>query len=154
MGYVQEGQILGAQLGWPRDWLGGSKPRLSFLIDLRSRPACAMFIVQDGRKTTTQLFWLQRVKVLFGRREFRFVCPTTGVRARALPYADGQLTPAPDRERLITKSDDPGRIQPTREVEVSTFLSVAQNVFDNPTRFTPDEADLVCKLLRQAASES
>jgi hypothetical protein len=82
MGYVQEGRALGAQLGWPRDWLGGSKRRLSFLIDLRSRAACAVFIVQDGRKTTTQLFWLQRVKVLFGRREFRFVCPTTGVRAR------------------------------------------------------------------------
>lgn len=127
MGYVQKGRVLGAQLGWPRQWLGGSKRRLFFLVDLRQPPGCAMFVLEDRTRTRAQLFWLREVKVLFGRREFRFVCPTDGVLARTLAYSRGQFKPAPG-EPPIAAPDNLSTPEPAREVDLSGLPALVQEI--------------------------
>jgi hypothetical protein len=93
LGYVKEGKILGDQLGWPEAWLPEPDRRLFFLVDARtSRRACAVFFVQEPDRITEQLFWLTRVKGLFGRQEDRFVCPHTGTLSSRLIYENGQFT--------------------------------------------------------------
>ena len=124
---MQKGRLLGAQLGWPRQWLGGSKRRLFFLVDLRQPPGCAMFVLEDRTRTRAQLFWLREVKVLFGRREFRFVCPTDGVLARTLAYSRGQFKPAPG-EPPIAAPDNLSTPEPAREVDLSGLPALVQEI--------------------------
>ena len=143
MGFVQEGRLHGAQLGWPREWLGGSERRLFVLVDLRQAPGCAMFVLEDGTRTRAQLFWLREVKVLFGRRELRFVCPTEGVLARTLAYSRGQLKPVPDQVPPVTAPDDPSTPEPARELDLRRLPTLVQEIIAHPERFTPAEIELV-----------
>jgi hypothetical protein len=98
LGYVKEGQVLGDQLGWPEDWLPEPERRLFFLIDAREpERACALFVLQDGDRVEHQFFWLARIKGLFGRQEYRFVCPPDGVLSRKLLYQEGRFVcPGPE----------------------------------------------------------
>jgi hypothetical protein len=105
MGYLKPGEIVGAQLGWPRAFIGSAKRRLFFLADLRTQRGCVVFVIQDPGNTETQLFWLRQAAGAFGRREARFACPFTGRSSAALADADGQFVlgaPPPTRKRFET----------------------------------------------------
>ena len=147
MGFVQKGRLHGAQLGWPREWLGGSKRRLFFLVDLRQAPGCAMFVLEDGTRTRAQLFWLREVKVLFGRRELRFVCSTEGVLARTLAYSRGQLKPPPGEPPIAAAPDKPSTPEPPRELDLSDVSALVQEIIAHPETFTPAEIELVRKVV-------
>lgn len=108
LGYVKAGQLLGDQLGWPEDWLPEPERRLFFLIDARENErACAIFVLQDGEQIEHQFFWLTRVKGLFGRQEYRFICPPGGVLSRKLLYKEGRFVWPTSPGKNEVKTSDP-----------------------------------------------
>ena len=92
LGFVQPGNMLGDQLGWPEAWLPEPGRRLFFLIDLRDRRRpCAVFLICDPGRQVHQWFDLKRIKGRFGRHEYRFICPHTARQSTAISYSEGQF---------------------------------------------------------------
>lgn len=96
--YTHHGSLRGARIGWTREKTARPHGDLYFAIDLTDRRSpCAMMILTDdfGKKISTQLFWLQRLRGVAGRYQFRFICPKTDYLSRVLLYKDRQFsTPA------------------------------------------------------------
>jgi hypothetical protein len=117
LGYVKEGQRLGDQLGWPEDWLPQPGRRLFFLVDAREHERmCALFILEDGDRIEHQFFWLTRVEGVFGRQEYRFVCPPDHALSRTLLYEAGRFV-CPRRPEPVEPSE------PSKLRRCSTLMS-------------------------------
>jgi hypothetical protein len=82
LGFVKSGQMLGDQLGWSEAW-----------IHEPARPSTSMCGICGSRSRTAGLstVCLETIKGLFGRQEYRFVCPNTGRQSTAVSYSNGQF---------------------------------------------------------------
>ena len=103
LNYLQEGQIRGSTLGWPKAWVPEPDRQIHFLIDLRDpKRSKALIIYVDPAGLSFQPLWLKRIRGDFGKEELMFVCPEARIATRVLLYQGGRFASA---EALTGKDD-------------------------------------------------